>query len=158
MLIIPSFIHLCTHFHACKSLGPTNACHHANKGSGVDSTSLRVAHPGVLSDRCVCHAERELCLYPMASQPNTSRYVPASLKQTPDTMQTMHKAGWSTSRPFFPLNILRDMSSLKTSIFLLGISSYSLENYTSLGQVYMHAYHCSNAKDVLTTMFTSLNA
>ena len=36
--------------HICTTLGLTRARSHANRVSGVDSTSLREAHPGVLSD------------------------------------------------------------------------------------------------------------
>ena len=36
--------------HICTTLGLTHACSHANRVSGVDSTSLCEAHPGVLSD------------------------------------------------------------------------------------------------------------
>ena len=60
----------------CTTLGLTRARNQVNRVSGVDSTSLWGAYLGVLSDTLT------ECVTQCANVP--------SLKQTPDTMQTMH--------------------------------------------------------------------
>ena len=44
------FYNTAFYVHVCTILGLTRACSHANRVSGVDNTSLRKVHPGVLSD------------------------------------------------------------------------------------------------------------
>ena len=90
-------VSVCTHcVHAAHTHNYcTRARSHANRVSGVDSTSLREAHPGVLSDsltecitHCVCHSECELCLFVLPALPQVnSTNIPAT---TPATSFTPH--------------------------------------------------------------------
>ena len=70
-----SFIYPFVYQPTCTALGLTRARNQTNRMSGVDSTSLCGAYPGVLHD---------------TPTEFVTQCAVSSLKQTPDTRQTMH--------------------------------------------------------------------
>ena len=88
-----AFLQYCIlYVHVCTTLGLTRARSHANRVSEVDSTSLREAHPGVLSDSLTeCVTQNANCAY------LCSHLVPMSYLHFVSTPSELHFS--STNMP-----------------------------------------------------------